>query len=161
ARDVYTLVWAFVASMGLLVWQSLAVFHLSVVPGTSIERLSQLYSYDSNDAGCVLIVGLVLTLLAFLTAGKKGKAAGAVLLIGIGVALARTGSRGAFVGLIGTGCALLLLLKRVSLMKRVGFVAIVGGGLAVAAPPGYWEQIGTVLSPTKDYNWQSGDGRRE
>src|SRR6266487_1477434 len=56
ARELYTLVWAFVASMGLLVWQSLAVFHLELVPGTSIERLSQLYSYDSNDAGCVLIV---------------------------------------------------------------------------------------------------------
>ena len=161
ARELYTLVWAFVASMGLLVWQSLAVFHLSVVPGTSIERLSQLYSYDSNDAGCVLIVGLVLTLLAFLTAGKKGKAAGAVLLIGIGVALARTGSRGAFVGLIGTGCALLLSLKQVSAVKRMGFVAVVVAGLVLAAPQGYWENVGTVLHPTEDYNWDSPEGRRE
>ena len=161
ARELYTLVWAFVASMGLLVWQSLAVFHLSVVPGTTIERLSQLYTYDSNDAGCVLIVGLVLTVLSFLAAGKKGKVASAVLLVGIGIALARTGSRGAFVGLIGTGCALLLSLKQVSAVKRLGFVAVVVAGLVVAAPPGYWENVGTVLHPTEDYNWDSPEGRRE
>ena len=161
ARELYTFVWAFLVGVALLVWQALAVFHLLPVPGQSIARLAEMYTYDSNDLGCVLIVGLVLAVLTLLVAGKKGKVTSAMLLVGIGVALARSGSRGAFVGLIGTGCALLLLLKRVSLMKRVGFVAIVGGGLAVAAPPGYWEQIGTVLSPTKDYNWQSGDGRRE
>ena len=111
--------------------------------------------------GPLLIVGLVLTVLTFLTAGKKGRAASAGLLVGIGVALARSGSRGAFLGLIGTGCALLFSLKRVSLVKRLGFVVVVVVGLAVAAPPGYWEQIGTVFSPTKDYNWQSGEGRRE
>ena len=161
ARELYTFLWAFVVSMALLVWQSLAVFRLSTVPGTTVERLGQLYTYDSNDLGCVLIVGLVLTVLALLTAGKKGKVVGAALLVGIGVALARTGSRGAFVGLIGTGCALLLSLRQVSAVKRLGFVAVVVAGLVVAAPPGYWGNVGTVLHPTQDYNWDSPEGRRE
>ena len=161
ARELYTFMWGFVVGIALLVWQALAVFHLIPVPGTSVARLAEMYSYDSNDLGCVLIVGLVLTVLTFLTAGKKGKAVSAGLLVGIGVALARSGSRGAFLGLIGTGCALLFSLKRVSLVKRLGFVVIVVAGLTVAAPPGYWEQIGTVFSPTRDYNWQSGEGRRE
>src|SRR5437870_826206 len=161
ARELYTFVWAFLVGVALLVWQALAVFHLLPVPGQSIARLAEMYTYDSNDLGCVLIVGLVLAVLTLLVAGKKGKVTSAMLLVGIGVALARSGSRGAFVGLLGTGCALLLSLKRVSVVKRVGFVAIVGGGLAVAAPPGSGDQIGPVLGPTKDSNWHSGAGRRE
>ena len=161
ARELYTLVWAFVVGIALLVWQALAIFHLAPVIGTSVERLAEMYSYDANDLGCVLMVGLVLTTLTFLTAQRKGKVASAALLVGIGVALARSGSRGAFLGLLGTGFALLLSLKRVSVVKRIAFVVVVVVGLAVAAPPGYWTQISTVLSPTKDYNWDSSEGRVE
>jgi len=32
-----------------------------------------MYTYDSNDLGCVLIVGLVLAVLTLLVAGKKGR----------------------------------------------------------------------------------------
>ena len=168
ARELYTFVWAFLVGVALLVWQALAVFHRGNDRRLQGDVLPQVETGRSGvgfpDGGRALRLRAVAAFQqqgTLLVAGKKGKVTSAMLLVGIGVALARSGSRGAFVGLIGTGCALLLLLKRVSLMKRVGFVAIVGGGLAVAAPPGYWEQIGTVLSPTKDYNWQSGDGRRE
>lgn len=162
ARDLYTFVWAFVVSIAALVWLSISVFRLSLAPGaTAVQRLSELYSYDSNDLGCVLLVGLVFTVLTLLTSGRKGRVASAALLVGIGISLARTGSRGAFLGLIGTGCVLLLTLKQVSVAKRLGFVAVTVAGLVVAAPPGYWGAIGTVLHPSGDYNWQSQEGRRE
>ena len=158
ARDLYT----FVVSIAALVWLSISVFRLSLAPGaTAVQRLSELYSYDSNDLGCVLLVGLVFTVLTLLTSGRKGRVASAALLVGIGISLARTGSRGAFLGLIGTGCVLLLTLKQVSVAKRLGFVAVTVAGLVVAAPPGYWGAIGTVLHPSGDYNWQSQEGRRE
>ena len=29
------------------------------------------------------------------------------------------------------------------------------------APPGYWDQMGTILEPTEDYNWSDPIGRRQ
>ena len=50
---------------------------------------------------------------------------------------------------------MLFALRQVPVMKRVGFVLAVGVVLAIAAPPGYWEQMQTLTSPTEDYNWES------
>jgi O-antigen ligase len=49
----------------------------------------------------------------------------------------------------------------VSILKRVVFLGAVGGALALSAPPGYWQQMQTILKPSTDYNWSAGDGRRE
>ncbi len=83
------------------------------------------------------------------------------MLVGIGAAIARTGSRGAFVGLIAVAVALFLAVTRVSLVKRLAFVTTIVVALAVAAPPGYWDQIDTIMSPKTDYNWQDENGRMQ
>jgi O-antigen ligase len=81
-------------------------------------------------------------------------------LIGIAAGISKSGSRGALVGLVALGAALLVLLVRVPLAKRVAAILVTAGALSVFSPPGYWQQMGTLLNPQADYNWDSVNGRR-
>lgn len=159
-RDLALFVWAYVVASALLVWMALFLFDMKAAYGTNMVRLGNLYTYDSNDLGLVLMVGLPLALLVLQTGTKKIKLISGLVVLGIGLTIARTGSRGALVGLIGVGIALLFGLKRVSVPKRAGFVAVLVLGLFAAAPKGYWEQMSTLLNPTQDYNYYDVDGRK-
>jgi O-antigen ligase len=158
--DLRALCWAYVVGAGILSWFGIFVFNLEAVPGSSFTRLNDMYMFDANDAGVVLLAGMGLCLLLLQTAGPIGKVAALLVLVGAGVTLARSGSRGALVGLMVTGLALLLLVRTVRAWKRLALVAAVGGVLAIAAPAGYWEQMSTILRPTEDYNWTDIDGRK-
>ena len=57
--------------------------------------------------------------------------------------------------------AYLLSLEGISIIRRIGFVSVVAASLAIAAPQGYWEQMGTLTSLEEDYNWDAESGRRE
>lgn len=160
-RDLRLFVWAYVISTGILVWLSLFVFQLQASGPGSFARLNNLYSYDSNDVGLVLLVGLPLSLLTLQTSRTMGKIASVLVLAGIGATIARTGSRGAFLGALVVGIALLFVLRHVSVVKRVLFVVVSGLALVVTAPPGYWEQMKTLTSPKEDYNWDANYGRRK
>ncbi len=92
---------------------------------------------------------------------SSARSSSAVILVGIGATIARTGSRGAFVGLLAVGLALLFLLKSVSVVKRVAFIVVTALGLMLWAPEGYWEQMETIKTPTQDYNWSARDGRKQ
>jgi O-antigen ligase len=159
SRDLYTFVWAMVVSSALLAWVSIFVYGMDQLNG--YERLGKMGSYDANDIGCVLIVGLCLTMLTFQVAKGWGRAASAVILLGIGATIARSGSRGTLVALMVVGAALLALSHGVPVVKRFAFMAVLLLGLTIASPPGYWKQMSTLLSPTDDYNWQSTDGRKQ
>mgnify|MGYP001275452004 CR=1 FL=1 len=159
-RDLYTFAWAYVIATGVLVWMAIFLFRLSSA-GSKTARLGNLYSWDANDLGVVLLVGLGFTLLTFQTSRRFGRIVSGVVLLGIGVTIARTGSRGALLGLVAAGIALLVMLKSVPLAKRVGFVAATATALVLFAPHGYWEQMKTIVSPTDDYNWSSTDGRKQ
>jgi O-antigen ligase len=159
ARDLSAFIWAYVVSCGLLVWMSTVVFPLTIYRG-GLARLEDLYMYDSNDLGVVLMIGIALAALTFQTSGRIGKLVSAVTLLGIGVAIARSGSRGAFVGLVAVGLAFLFGLKHVSAGKRVAFLAATCLAVVIAAPQGYWDQMRTMLNPTQDYNWLSETGRK-
>ena len=158
ARDLKSIVWAVVVSSACLAWLALFVYQTSDLGG--LERLSEGYTYDANDLGCVIVLSIPIVLLAFQHAGAAGKVACTVVLLGLGMALARTGSRGAFLGLVAVGATLLLMTNSIAVVKRVVFVAMVGIGLALSAPAGYWKQMLTISSPTEDYNWTSPIGRR-
>jgi len=160
ARDLYTLAWAYVISTGILVWMSLFLFHLST-KGSKAARLGQLYAWDGNDVGVLILVGLALTLLTFQTSRTWGRWLSAVILVGIGVTVARTGSRGAFLGFIAMGLALLFMLKSVSVAKRIGIVAVASLAVVLSAPRGYWDQMATLMAPTEDYNWSAANGRKQ
>ncbi len=160
ARDLYTFVWAFAISTGCLAYLSIFVFRVQRVVNDGFARIQNGYSYDSNDMGLVLLVGLVIALLTFQVSGKKGRLVSLLIIFGTGVSLARTGSRGAFLGLMAVAVALLILLKNVALPKRLAFIAVTGLGLLIAAPAGYWDQMSTLLAPKEDYNWTAPTGRK-
>mgnify|MGYP006286095829 CR=1 FL=1 len=156
--DLKLFVWSYVLACGFLVFLSVFVFGLSQSGG--MARLGGLYTYDSNGLGLVLSTGLPLCVVLFQNSGRHGKIAAALILLGIGVSLARSGSRGGFLGLLAVGIMLLIVVRGVSVAKRVGFVGVVVAGLFLASPQGYWEQMQTLTEPTEDYNWTSPYGRK-
>jgi O-antigen ligase len=158
-RDLYTFVWAYVAACGILAYFSMFVFGLS--RGNSyVTRLNNMYTYDSNDVGVVMMVGMALTML--LLGVVRGKRRWLVLLIlfGIGATIARSGSRGGFLGFVVAAGAALLLVNSVSASRRMALLGATVIALIAAAPPGYWRQMSTIVQPTQDYNYSSVDGRR-
>jgi len=159
ARDLYLFVWAYVAASAILAWMMFSVFQLQTYGG--YQRLAELYSYDSNDAGLVLLVGLPLAVLTFQTGRRWSKLASAGIVLAIGAAVARTGSRGALVGMGVVGFFLLIGLKQISVGKRVGVLAAAFVAMVAFAPPGYWQQMSTILNAKEDYNWTTENGRKQ
>lgn len=157
-RDFRGLVWAVVISSAILAWLALFVFRVSHYHG--YDRLANLDTYDANDLGLVLLVGLPFTLLAFRMAGPWGKAACGLVIGATAAAIAKSGSRGALVGLTAAGAAMLLLLRDTPVYKRVGIAFATFVALTLFAPAGYWGQMSTLLNPKADYNWDSPNGRR-
>jgi len=161
SRDLYKFVWAFVISAGFLAWLSIFVFKMRHARGDEFVRIQSGYSYDSNDIGVVANLGLAMTLLAFQATGKRGRLICLLIIACLGITIAKTGSRGAFLTLGVVVALSLVALKGISMDRKLGFVIIMGLGLLFAAPQGYWEQMGTILAPTEDYNWTSPTGRKE
>src|SRR2546423_2370565 len=73
--------------------------------------------------------------------------------------MARSGSRGGFLGLLAVGLATLIIVKGFSATTRWLMLTLGAIVLAVAAPAGYWAQMSTIMTPEKDYNFTSIDGR--
>lgn len=156
--DLKLYLWTYVLACGFLVFLSVSVFSLQ--QAGSMYRLSSLYMYDSNGLGLVLSTGLPLCFVLFQNSEKVGKVTTGLIVMGIGVSLARSGSRGGLLGLLAVGLMLLIVVRGVSIPKRIGFLSIVAAGLLVASPPGYWQQMETLTEPTEDYNWTNPYGRK-
>ena len=160
AHDLYTFVWAYVISCSILVYFSLFVFGITRTTGSYVARLDHLYTYDSNDLGVVVMIGLALTFSLLVVARGKQRWFLLLNLVGISATIARSGSRGGLLGLIVTAAAALVLVKNVSPMRRISFLVAAMLALAFAAPLGYWKQMGTLLQPKDDYNYSTRDGRK-
>ena len=160
ARDLFTFVWAYVIACAVLTYFSLFVFSVSTDGPGHVARLGELYTYDSNDLGVVLMIGLPLTLL--LLRVERGAKRWFLLLnlVGISAAMVRSGSRGGFLGFVAVGGAALLLVNSVSPARRLSILVAALLVIAVGAPPGYWKQMGTIVNPSEDYNFSSAEGRR-
>jgi O-antigen ligase len=159
-RDLFTFVWAYVIACAILAYFSLFVFGLSSGGGNDLARLSELYTYDSNDLGVVMMIGFPLTLLLFTV--ERGAKRWLLLLnlVGISASMARSGSRGGFLGFMTVCAASVFLVNSTTFARRVSILAAALLVLAVGAPPGYWKQMGTIMTPSEDYNFSSGEGRR-
>jgi O-antigen ligase len=160
--DLYLFVWAYVIGCGVLAFFATFVFQ-PTTQGTldNVARLSELYTFDANDICVVLLVGAGLAFLLLQQAGPAGKMVIVLTLIGMGATIARSGSRGGFLGLVATAAAMLVLTKGVSVVKRVAVVMGLVVALGVAAPSGYWARMEAILRPSEDYNWSSTDGRKQ
>jgi hypothetical protein len=159
--DLFTYVWAYVISCGILVFFSLFVFGITKSTNSYVTRLDHLYTYDSNDLGVVLLIGLALTLLLLQVARGPIRLFLLLNLAGIAAAIARSGSRGGFIGIVVVGAAALVMVNSVSFIRRLLILATASYALVLGAPPGYWDQMNTMLSPKTDYNFSSRDGRKQ
>ncbi len=157
--DLLTMVWAYAVSSGILAYFALLVFTLSGGGASKTQRLSDLYTYDANDVCVVMMIGLgcIFTLLPFAKGRQRTILIG--LMLGVGGTIARSGSRGGFLGLAAFGLAALFFVNSISSVAKVVTVGCVGLGLALFAPAGYWDQIKTIGSKD-DYNMTSLDGRK-
>ncbi|MFL5489466.1 MAG: O-antigen ligase family protein [Gemmatimonadaceae bacterium] len=160
-RDLLTFVWAYVLSCGILAFFSLFVFGITSSGSRSdFARLSNLYTYDSNDLGVVLMVGLPLTLLVLVATRGVGRWIAAAVLLGIAATISRSGSRGAFLGFVAVAAAALFLVNSVSAGRRLSIMIVAAFALVLGAPVGYWKQMSTVVDPKSDYNYSAIDGRK-
>jgi O-Antigen ligase len=152
--DVRRMIWATAIAGVILSFISVFVTHLSKQRGGAV--------YDANDIGTIVVMTIPLTLFAVqMTKGiwRMVCLAGLVL---CAETIAISASRGAFMGMLAVGAALLLFLPGISAVKRVMYVVGIAGALAVFAPEGYWESMQSIITnPKADYNWDAGMGRRQ
>lgn len=157
-RDLGLFMWAFTISVGILVF--LAMFVLDVnVTNTGLGRVQGTGMFDANDLGLVFLMGLPLAFLFSFNATGVGRWIARTLVVGIPVGVALTGSRGAMIGFAALGPVLFFTLTRIGLGKRLGAVAVLIVSLAIAAPDGYWQQMGTIFDAGEDYNVTEDYGR--
>jgi O-antigen ligase len=159
-RDLALLMWSFVASVGVLAVLAQTVLDLEV----TLQGLGRLGGgqghFDGNDIGLILVMALPLALLFFFNGKPLTRMLSLACMIGIPVTIALTGSRGAMVGLVVIGVAILITLRRISVVKRASILVAVVTGLFLAAPSGYWKQMNTLLNITEDYNYSVDYGRK-
>jgi O-antigen ligase len=160
-RDLFAFVVAYVVGSGILAFLAIFVFELTKSSGSEVARLAELYTFDANDIGVVLLVGLPLALLVAQHSRGLRKWFAIAVIVSLGITFARSGSRGTLIGLVALGGVLLVSLKTIPVWKRAAFVGAVTVALVVAAPPGYWVQMKTIFGLQEDYNWTSEDGRRQ
>lgn len=160
AKDVYLMVWAFVISAGCVVVLGLTVLDLKAT-NTGLGRIDSMGGFDANDQGMIFMMALPLALMLSYKSGPIGRIIGRVVVVLVPIGIAMTGSRGAMVGLVASSPFLFFSLSQVSLGRRIAVAVVLVGGLMVAAPAGYWQQMGTILNSEDDYNRTSQYGRVE
>jgi len=121
-------------------------------------RLGALIFYDGNDIGMLLVC--TLPLCAYF-ARHASRALLRVLSVVAAVlfvfTIAKTGSRGAFLGLIAVGAYVVLRFRTVRVSTRLAVVGVSACLLLAGATTKYWNQMDTILHPTEDYNWAGKD----
>jgi O-antigen ligase len=154
ANDVRRMVLA--TALGGIILAFIAVFvvHVSKWNGTP--------AYDANDIGTIVVMTLPLVILAMQTSKGITRITWLAGLVLIAATITMSGSRGAFLGTLAVGAALLLFLPGVSTGKRLVYVVGIATTLAFFAPSGYWDSMQSIITnPKADYNWDAGQGRRK
>jgi O-antigen ligase len=121
-------------------------------------RLGTLVYYDANDLGMLLVCST--PFMIYLLRHARGSIPRLFALGGLGLCLltiVKTGSRGAFLGLIAVSLYLVFRFATVHLTSRLLAVAAVVVALTVGAGSTYWTAMSTLLNPTEDYNWVGGE----
>ncbi len=121
-------------------------------------RLGSLVFYDGNDIGMLLVCTLPLCIYF---ARHARNSVYRVLSLGIALlfmlTIAKTGSRGAFLGLLAVGTYVLFNFRTIQPSIRFGVVGVCATLLIGVASTTYWSHMETILNPTTDYNWVGND----
>jgi len=154
ANDVRRMVLATALGGSILAFIAVFVVHVSKWNGTPV--------YDANDIGTIVVMTLPLVILAMQTSKGITRLTWLAGLVLIAATVTMSASRGAFLGMLAVGAALLLFLPGVSTGKRLGYVVGITITLAFFAPSGYWDSMQSIITnPKADYNWDAGQGRRK
>jgi O-antigen ligase len=147
--DVRRFVWAQV--LGASLYSAIILTRFDIGPD---GRLGNLVFYDANDLGMLLVCTVPFTI--YLLRHARGLVprafAGASLVLCL-LTIVKTGSRGAFLGLLAVSLYLVFRFASVHLTTRLLTVGAVVAALVVGAGDTYWTAMGTLLKPTEDYNW--------
>jgi len=151
--DVRRLCWAF--ALGGIVLAYLSIFVIGISKNTGGV------SYDANDVGVFMVMTLPLALMLLQSATSRWERLAAIVGIALlATTVVKTQSRGAFIGMVAVGIALLLM-PGIAVWRRLLFVAAAAVTMSLAAPTGYWNSMRTVIEdPKSDYNWDAVNGRR-
>jgi putative inorganic carbon (HCO3(-)) transporter len=122
-------------------------------------RLASQGYYDSNDTAMLLVCTLPLCIHLFRHARTPITRALVLALVALFLTtIARSESRGAFLGLLAVAVYLLCTFRSLKVSTRAIMVGALGASLLVGAGVKYRETIASILDPT-DYNWNSAEGR--
>lgn len=117
-------------------------------------RLSHLIYYDANDLGMLVVCTLPFCVY-FMRRGtgllSRLIALGALPLLLL--AFVRSGSRGAFLGLIAVGIFMLFRFSAISRISRILTLAAAVIAMTAVGGDQYLDLMKTLLTPTNDYNW--------
>jgi putative inorganic carbon (HCO3(-)) transporter len=133
----------------------LALFHED-----STGRLGSLIFYDANDLGMLLVCTLPLCMY-FVRHGRHvaWRILALAVTVLIGIAIARTGSRGAFVGFVSVVAYLMLFSKGTPSRVRLAIVGVSTALLLFGSGTKYGAMMSTIFHLENDYNWTGDEGR--
>jgi O-antigen ligase len=124
-------------------------------------RWMELVFYDANDLGLLIVSTLPMAVYGLWRGGTFRRltmvAAASILFL----ALAQTGSRGAFFGLIAALGTMLLFMRVVGPGRRLALATVGAVAFLVLAPATYKESLVALVTPSSDYNWSGETGRLE
>ena len=161
-RDLYTMLTGFLIGSGILVLLALFVLRIRAMGTLGVLRIAgggSGYSFDGNDLSVTAAVGLGIAILLALGGPRRIRIMAALIALGLVVTIARTGSRGGFLGLVAVAVGFLFLAGTIRFWKKLLLLGVAGGSLFLVAPSRYWEQIRTIFTPTQDYNYTDPTGR--
>ena len=143
-------------------WMFSLFVHLNFEAGPT-GRLNHLVYYDSNDLALVLVCTIPFAIFFLVRQGRRYQLFALASLALFVATLAKTGSRGGFLGFAAV--LVYILVGYRAIRRRVRMVAIAGvmGLLTILAGEAYWNAMRTLRDPQQDYNWagRSAEGRME
>ena len=123
-------------------------------------RLGSLIFYDANDLGMLLVCTLPLCVY-FVRHGRHiaWRILSFAVTVLLAVAIARSGSRGAFLGLVSVVAYMMLFSKGTPSRVRLAIVGVAAALLVFGSGTRYGTMMSTILHVETDYNWTGDDGR--
>jgi O-antigen ligase len=148
-----------------LVYFAVTVVYTAVVLsrfqlGADNWRLSRLYYYDANDFATLIVTAMPFGLYFALSRGRVSLRLLALAGLGLlAIGLIRSGSRGGFLAFLAVVAFVLLRVTTIPARMRLAGLVLIVGITFGAASDQYWAQMQTIISPKRDYNITSEEGR--
>ncbi len=123
-------------------------------------RLASLVYYDANDLAMMVVCTIPFAVYFLRSDAKVWQRLIALPCAAIFMlAIARSGSRGGFLGLVAVVLFLMVGFRAIPARTRIGAVVGIGLLLILVAGPKYWALMGSILTPEQDYNTSAESGR--